>query len=366
MTDLDDGQRVDDDRRRGRWPAGARFGRDQPGHRPGVRRRPGLLPGRSSTRPCGPRRPRPARGGPTRTPGGPRCGRPPRPPWPPPTSLAAMLTAEQGKPLKAGRVRGGRDGPLAGLLGRAGPAPHRCSRTTSTATRNSCTARSAWSRRSHRGTTRCCWPAGNWARRCWPATPWCSSRRRSPRCPPWRWAAILDRVLPPGVVNVVSGGDELGAWMTSHPAVAKISFTGSVPTGKAVAAAGRTRPQARSRWNWAATTRRSCSTTPTRRSWSAACSGARSSTTARSARASSGSTCRRNCTTTWSRRWPRGPAGSGWGRAPRRGPARPGPEPAAVRPGHAAWSPTRWPAAARPRRAGTRWTGTATSSRPPS
>ncbi|HEY8045435.1 MAG TPA: aldehyde dehydrogenase family protein [Streptosporangiaceae bacterium] len=48
---------------------------------------------------------------------------------------------------------------------------------------------------------------------------------------------VLAGVLPPGVVSVVSGGDELGAWMTSHPAVAKISFTGSVPTGKAVAAA---------------------------------------------------------------------------------------------------------------------------------
>jgi acyl-CoA reductase-like NAD-dependent aldehyde dehydrogenase len=47
---------------------------------------------------------------------------------------------------------------------------------------------------------------------------------------------ILAPVLPPGVVNVVSGGDELGAWMTSHPAVSKISFTGSVATGKAVAA----------------------------------------------------------------------------------------------------------------------------------
>lgn len=48
---------------------------------------------------------------------------------------------------------------------------------------------------------------------------------------------ILAPVLPPGVVNVVSGGDELGTWMTSHPLVRKISFTGSVPTGKAVAAA---------------------------------------------------------------------------------------------------------------------------------
>ena len=29
--------------------------------------------------------------------------------------------------------------------------------------------------------------------------------------------AVLRDVLPPGVLNVVSGGDELGAWMTSHP-----------------------------------------------------------------------------------------------------------------------------------------------------
>lgn len=48
---------------------------------------------------------------------------------------------------------------------------------------------------------------------------------------------VINSALPPGVVNVVSGGDELGAWMTSHPTVRKISFTGSVPTGKAVASA---------------------------------------------------------------------------------------------------------------------------------
>jgi len=48
---------------------------------------------------------------------------------------------------------------------------------------------------------------------------------------------ILRDVLPPGVLNVVSGGDELGSWMTSHPAPRKISFTGSVETGKKVAAA---------------------------------------------------------------------------------------------------------------------------------
>lgn len=48
---------------------------------------------------------------------------------------------------------------------------------------------------------------------------------------------VLASVLPPGVLNVVSGGDELGGRMTEHPAVRKISFTGSVATGKKVAAA---------------------------------------------------------------------------------------------------------------------------------
>jgi acyl-CoA reductase-like NAD-dependent aldehyde dehydrogenase len=48
---------------------------------------------------------------------------------------------------------------------------------------------------------------------------------------------VLRDALPPGVLNVVSGGDELGAWVSSHPRVRKISFTGSVATGKKVAAA---------------------------------------------------------------------------------------------------------------------------------
>ncbi len=48
---------------------------------------------------------------------------------------------------------------------------------------------------------------------------------------------ILRDIVPPGVFNVVSGGDELGAMMTSHPVPRKLSFTGSVETGKNVAAA---------------------------------------------------------------------------------------------------------------------------------
>ena len=48
---------------------------------------------------------------------------------------------------------------------------------------------------------------------------------------------LLRPVLPPGVLNVVSGGNDLGGWMTTHPVPRKISFTGSVATGKKVAAA---------------------------------------------------------------------------------------------------------------------------------
>jgi acyl-CoA reductase-like NAD-dependent aldehyde dehydrogenase len=48
---------------------------------------------------------------------------------------------------------------------------------------------------------------------------------------------ILRDAVPAGVLNVVSGNDALGAWITGHPAVRKISFTGSVATGKKVAAA---------------------------------------------------------------------------------------------------------------------------------
>jgi acyl-CoA reductase-like NAD-dependent aldehyde dehydrogenase len=52
-----------------------------------------------------------------------------------------------------------------------------------------------------------------------------------------RLGELLRPVFPPGVLNIVSGGDALGARMTEHPSVRKITFTGSVATGKRVAAA---------------------------------------------------------------------------------------------------------------------------------
>lgn len=51
-----------------------------------------------------------------------------------------------------------------------------------------------------------------------------------------RLGELLQGVLPDGVVQVLAGGDELGRALVSHAGVDKISFTGSVPTGKAIMA----------------------------------------------------------------------------------------------------------------------------------
>ena len=48
---------------------------------------------------------------------------------------------------------------------------------------------------------------------------------------------LLQDAVPAGVLSAVSGGDSLGALMTSHPVPRKVSFTGSIVTGKKVAIA---------------------------------------------------------------------------------------------------------------------------------
>lgn len=48
---------------------------------------------------------------------------------------------------------------------------------------------------------------------------------------------LLRDLLPPGVLNVISGGNQLGAWLTTHPDVRKVSFTGSSATGQKIMAA---------------------------------------------------------------------------------------------------------------------------------
>jgi acyl-CoA reductase-like NAD-dependent aldehyde dehydrogenase len=51
-----------------------------------------------------------------------------------------------------------------------------------------------------------------------------------------RFVELIADVLPAGVLSVLSGGDALGPALTGHRDVAMISFTGSVPTGRAIMA----------------------------------------------------------------------------------------------------------------------------------
>ncbi len=51
-----------------------------------------------------------------------------------------------------------------------------------------------------------------------------------------RMVEIINEVLPPGVVNCITGADALGAAISAHPDIGKVAFTGSVGTGKKVMA----------------------------------------------------------------------------------------------------------------------------------
>jgi acyl-CoA reductase-like NAD-dependent aldehyde dehydrogenase len=51
-----------------------------------------------------------------------------------------------------------------------------------------------------------------------------------------RAGEILAPILPAGVVNIVSGGNEAGAHLVSHAGVAKVAFTGSTATGRSIMA----------------------------------------------------------------------------------------------------------------------------------
>ncbi|KAH6871763.1 aldehyde dehydrogenase [Thelonectria olida] len=57
-----------------------------------------------------------------------------------------------------------------------------------------------------------------------PFTPYCGLKL----------AELAQRFFPPGVFQALSGGDDLGPLLTEHPAIDKISFTGSTATGKRV------------------------------------------------------------------------------------------------------------------------------------
>ena len=53
-----------------------------------------------------------------------------------------------------------------------------------------------------------------------------------------KFGAIIKDIVPPGVVNIIADENDLGSYLTSHPDVAKVSFTGSVDTGRKIMKSG--------------------------------------------------------------------------------------------------------------------------------
>lgn len=49
-----------------------------------------------------------------------------------------------------------------------------------------------------------------------------------------KWVELSQKVVPPGVLQAVNGGADIGAAMTRHPGIHKISFTGTIATGRRV------------------------------------------------------------------------------------------------------------------------------------
>ncbi|TDO11712.1 acyl-CoA reductase-like NAD-dependent aldehyde dehydrogenase [Mycobacterium sp. BK086] len=47
--------------------------------------------------------------------------------------------------------------------------------------------------------------------------------------------AVAESDIPPGVINVVPGGRETGAYLVSHPGIDKVAFTGSTQVGREIA-----------------------------------------------------------------------------------------------------------------------------------
>ena len=71
----------------------------------------------------------------------------------------------------------------------------------------------------------------------------CASVIKPSEFSPWQTQAVAEALheagLSPGIFNIVSGsGTQVGQALCTHPAVSKISFTGSTATGKLIARAG--------------------------------------------------------------------------------------------------------------------------------
>ena len=54
----------------------------------------------------------------------------------------------------------------------------------------------------------------------------------------YRMMELIDGIMPPGVINIVTAGREGSEALVAHPLVPRISLIGSVPTGRAIMKAG--------------------------------------------------------------------------------------------------------------------------------
>jgi acyl-CoA reductase-like NAD-dependent aldehyde dehydrogenase len=129
-----------------------------------------------------------------------------------------------------------------------------------------------------------------------------------------RFGELIAGVVPPGVVNIISGDNEAGAHLVASPTVAKVAFTGSTPTGRAIMASASSslkRLTLELGGNDAAIVPMR-TPNPSR----PRCSGCPSSTAVRCVRSSSDCMFTRPSTTRCARRWPCSPrvppSGTAW------------------------------------------------------
>ena len=54
----------------------------------------------------------------------------------------------------------------------------------------------------------------------------------------YRMMELIEGIMPPGVINIISAGREGSEALVAHPLVPRISLVGSVPTGRAIAKSG--------------------------------------------------------------------------------------------------------------------------------
>jgi acyl-CoA reductase-like NAD-dependent aldehyde dehydrogenase len=52
-----------------------------------------------------------------------------------------------------------------------------------------------------------------------------------------RFGELVRGIYPPGVINVLTGQEHVGPWLTANPQVRLVSFTGSIATGRRIASA---------------------------------------------------------------------------------------------------------------------------------